>query len=63
VTNTDKQAAAAKQLRGGFEKPNDGASRWESLEFRGVHTVEAFVVRQRDNRLVAQSDPFHVVIE
>lgn len=62
VTNTDKQAALAGALRGGFETSNDGASRWEALKYRGVHTVEAFVVRKRDNALVAQSEPFYVVI-
>lgn len=63
VTNTDEAARKARCLRGGFEKSNDGSSRWEQLEYRGVHTVEAFVVRNRDQRLVAQSEPFYVVIE
>jgi hypothetical protein len=63
VTNTDEAARKANCLRGGFESSNDGSSRWEQLEYRGVHTVEAFVVRKRDQVLVAQSDPFYVVIE
>lgn len=63
VTNTDEAARRADCLRGGFEASNDGASRWEQLEYRGVHTVEAFAVRKRDQVLVAQSDPFYVVIE
>lgn len=63
VTNTDEAARRANCLRGKIEDPNDGTSRWESLEYRGVHSVEAFVVRKRDQKLVAQSDPFYVVIE
>jgi hypothetical protein len=63
ITNTDREAAAARALRGRFESPNEGQSRWEDLEYRGVHTAEAFVVRKRDNALVAQSAPFYVVIE
>jgi hypothetical protein len=63
VTNTDKEATQADALRGGFEKCNDGSSRWEQLAYRGIHSVEAFVVRKRDKVLVSQSDPFYVVIE
>ena len=63
VTNTDKVAARADALRGDFYSSNDGASRSERLEYRGVHFVEAFLVRKRDNRLVGQSEPFYVVIE
>lgn len=65
VTNTDKAAASANVLRGDFY-PSDiagGASRTEPLKYRGVHFVEAFLIRKRDNRLVGQSDPFYVVIE
>jgi hypothetical protein len=63
VTNTDEAARKANCLRGGFEQCNDESSRWESLEYRGVHTVEAFILRKRDKVLVAQSRPFYVVIE
>lgn len=63
VTNTDREAARAKQLRGNFERPNEGESRWERLLYRGVHMVEAFVVRKQDSTLVAQSEPFLVVIK
>lgn len=62
VTNTDREAWRANALRGGFEKCNDGSSRWEQLQYRGVHTVEAFIIRNRDQLLVAQSKPFYVVI-
>jgi hypothetical protein len=63
VTNTDTEARRAGCLRGGFERSNEGSTRWEELSYRGVHTVEAFVVRQRDSVLVAQSEPFYVVVE
>lgn len=63
VTNTDRAASRAGALRGEFYACDDGASRSERLEYRGVHFVEAFLIRKRDNRLVGQSDPFYVVIE
>lgn len=63
ITNTDKAAGAANQLRGHFYPSDDGATRTERLQFRGVHFVEAFVVRKRDQRLMGSSDPFYVVIE
>jgi len=33
------------------------------LKYRGVHLVEAFVIRKRDEVLVGQSEPFRVMIE
>lgn len=63
ITNTDKAAVAANQLRGQFYPSDEGASRGESLSYRGVHFVEAFVVRNRDQRLMGHSEPFYVVIE
>lgn len=63
ITNTDKAAGAANQLRGHFYSSDEGSVRTESLSYRGVHFVEAFVVRKRDQRLVGTSDPFYVVIE
>lgn len=63
VTNTDEAAAAENALRGGFEKPESDNSRWEQLKYRGVHLVEAFVVRRRDDRIVGQSEAFRVMIE
>jgi hypothetical protein len=38
-------------------------SRVEDLAYRGVHFVEAFLIRKADNRLAGQSEPFYVVIE
>lgn len=63
VTNTDKVAARADALRGDFYRSDEHFSRSEQLSYRGVHFVEAFLIRKRDNRLVGQSDPFYVVIE
>lgn len=63
VANTDKAASEAGALRGDFYASDDGTSRLEQLKFRGVHFVEAFLIRKRDNCLVGQSDPFYVVIE
>lgn len=63
VTNTDKEAYDAKALRGDFYRSDSGVSRSEELSYRGVHFVEAFLVRKRDNRLCGTSEPFYVVIE
>lgn len=63
VTNTDRTAFAAGQLRGGFYPSDTGTSRIESLSYRGVHFVEAFLLRKHDDSLVGASDPFYVVIE
>lgn len=62
ITNTDREARDAACLRGGFEASDEGACRWESLGFRGVHTVEAFLLRRADALLVGQSAPFYVVV-
>ena len=43
--------------------PSDGKRRLESLSYRGVHFVEAFVLLREGDVLVAKSKPFHVVIE
>jgi hypothetical protein len=63
ITNTDKTAKDAGALRGGFYASEGGTGRWESLTYRGVHMAEAFVVRRVDDALVAQSEPFYVVVE
>lgn len=63
VTNTDEAAAQAGQLRGHFEKPENDNSRWEFLQYRGVHLVEAFVILKRTDTLVGQSPAFRVMIE
>lgn len=63
ITNTDQEASDAECLRGWFEESeDDGTCRWESLGYRGVHSVEAFAVRRSDARLVGQSAPFYVVV-
>jgi hypothetical protein len=63
VTNTDKAAYEADSLRGDFYKSDSGTCRTEELAYRGVHFVEAFLIRKRDNRLCGTSEPFYVVIE
>lgn len=63
VANTDKVASRAGALRGEYYASDEGSSRSERLQYRGVHFVEAFLIRKRDNRLVGQSEPFYVVIE
>lgn len=63
ITNTGREAADTKCLRGGFEDSDDGTARWEYLKFRGVHMAEAFVVRLSDGMLVGESPPFYVMIE
>ena len=65
ITNTGTVASQAQSLRGEFYSSDTGAghSRTEHLHYRGVHFVEAFVVRKRDDALLGQSEPFYVVIE
>ncbi|SFL38682.1 hypothetical protein SAMN04488004_11677 [Loktanella salsilacus] len=63
VTNTGDEAANAEQLRGDIIREYRSADRWESLSYRGLHFVEAFVVRERDSALVSRSAPFLVAIK
>lgn len=63
VTNTGAMALALKAGRGGFYPPMIQNRRWEELSYRGVHIVEAFILRRADDVLVGKSPPFHVVIE
>jgi hypothetical protein len=63
VVNTDREAIRAKQLRGGFYRSDSPARRWEHTQYRGVHWVQAFVVRKRDGRCLGSSERFFVVIE
>lgn len=63
VTNTGVMALALGAGRGGFYAPTSGNRRWEELAYRGVHIVEAFIIRRQDDILVAKSPPFNVIIE
>lgn len=63
VTNTDAAAERANSLRGDFYTSDEHAIRWEQLAYRGVHMVEAFLVRRSDDRLLGVSEPFYVVVE
>lgn len=59
VTN----APGSPQIRGGFYPGDSTFHRVETLSYRGIHVVEAFVIRQSDRRLVGWSDPFYVAID
>lgn len=63
ITNTDEEAKQRGQLRGGFEDSSTHGQRWETLQYRGVHIAEAFVIRKQDRTLVGVSKPFYVAIE
>ncbi|WP_425090826.1 SMODS domain-containing nucleotidyltransferase [Tropicimonas sp. S265A] len=63
VTNTGEEALQDGGLRGSFVDSAADGKRWESLKYRGVHFVEAFVIRKRDGLQVSRSEPFYVVIE
>lgn len=63
VTNTGKEAMSDRALRGGFDASDSPHVRREWLKYRGVHMVEAFIVRNVDMHLVGSSEPFYVIIE
>jgi hypothetical protein len=63
ITNTDEAAERANALRGDFYRSDEPLVRWEQLSYRGVHMVEAFLIRRADNALLGKSDVFYVVIE
>lgn len=63
VVNTDHDAYYARQLRGGFYRSDKPGKKWEWTQYRGIHWVEAFVIRKRDGKCVGQSGRFFVVIE
>lgn len=63
ITNTGMMALRIGQGRGAFYAPERGNRRWEEMHYRGVHIVEAFILRRADDLLIAKSPPFHVVIE
>jgi hypothetical protein len=58
VVNTGAEAAAAGQLRGGFE--TDSSTHWESTLYAGTHWVEGFVLK--DGTCVARSGKFPVQV-
>ena len=63
VVNTDHEAWEKKALRGDFYKSDTRGIRWETTEYRGIHWIEAFVIRKRDRVCTARSGRFFVVIE
>lgn len=62
VTNTGFVAKMKGQMRGNFYVQDGQFSKWERLNYRGVHFVEAFVIRKYDNTLACKSAPYNVVI-
>lgn len=59
--NTGRQAAEARQLRGGFDEDSverGKLTREETTRYNGSHSVEAFIVK--DGYLVARSGLFIV---
>ncbi len=63
ITNTGIAAMLKGQMRGDFYEQDGHFTKWERLAYRGVHFVEAFVVRSFDRKLACKADPFHVVIK
>jgi hypothetical protein len=65
ITNTDtgRVRLSGDQLRGGFYPSDQHGIRWEQLSYRGVHLIEAFVVRKFDNVQVGRSSTFYVGIQ
>ncbi|MBS0217727.1 MAG: nucleotidyltransferase [Proteobacteria bacterium] len=63
VTNTGPIARQKGALRGEFNSSSLPHTRREELSYRGVHMVEAFIVRKSDESLAGFSEPFYVVIE
>jgi len=64
ISNTDKMASSLKKLRGEFYPSDDKhGGRKEELSYRGVHVVEAYLIRKADEMLVGKSAPFFVMIE
>lgn len=63
VVNSDQDAWNSDGLRGGFYRSEPRGVRWEKTQFRGIHWVQAFVIRRRDKVRIGRSDRFFVVIE
>lgn len=63
VTNTGASARRAGKLRGDFEGSDRPHSRGETLSYRGIHQVEAYILSVLDNQIVGFSQPFYVVVE
>ena len=63
VVNSDRDAWYEDSLRGGFYPSHSRGVRWESTKYRGIHWVEAIVIRKRDRACIGRSERFFVVIE
>ena len=60
VVNTGVEAAAERQLRGGFSEDQKGKVHWESTAYAGTHWVEAFIVK--NHVCMARSGPRYVKV-
>jgi len=63
ITNTDEEATRNNALRGDFYHSDIHGARTEQLTYRGVHMVEAFLIRKSDDLLVGKIDVLYVTIE
>lgn len=63
VTNTGIAAKLKGKMRGDFYMQDGSFTRWEALSYRGVHFIEAFVIREYDRKIACKSRPFNVVIK
>lgn len=63
VVNSDEDAWRADGLRGGFYESKPRGVRWETTQYRGVHWIQAFVIRKRDRLCVGRSERFFVIVE
>jgi hypothetical protein len=61
-TGVEAQAAGLEQLRGGFDEGSGdfGTTRWEHAQYRGTHSIEAFVIKV--GVCVARSGPVRVKV-
>jgi hypothetical protein len=63
VVNTGEEAVRNNSLRGDFYDCMEPGIRWETTLYRGVHWVEAFLIKKANRHCVGKSERFFVVIE
>jgi hypothetical protein len=62
VVDSDEDFWRANGLRGGFYESKPGGARWATSESRGLHWVQAFVIRKRDRVCLDRSERFFVIV-
>ncbi len=62
TVNTDDEAAEHDDLRGEFSRARRNSTHTESIAYRGVHWVQAFLVSKRTGKIDGVSDRFFVVV-